>query len=263
MKHMKAHLERPRDQAECVAYLRVSRERQGRSGLGIEAQRETVNRFADAHGFEVVREFIAVETGKGFDALEHRPRLKAALAEAMKLKCAIVVAKLDRLSRDVAFIATLMTQKVPFIVAELGPDVDPFTLQTYAAVAEKERRMIARRTKDSLQSAKASGTKLGSPTSHHLHRREANVRAEGFRDLLTPMVLAGCSAREIAEKLNERGICTSRGSKWHSKTILRVIRRLGIEGVPDHLEQVMKVTAVPDTFLGGEAYDPFPTEEKV
>jgi DNA invertase Pin-like site-specific DNA recombinase len=105
--------------------------------------------------------FTEVETGKGFDALERRPQLAAALADAKKLKCAVIVAKLDRLSRDVAFIAGLMAQRVPFIVTELGIDVDPFMLHIYAAVAEKERRMIAERTKLALGAAKARGVKLG------------------------------------------------------------------------------------------------------
>ena len=109
-----------------VSYLRVSTQGQGRSGLGIEAQREAIARFASAHGFEVAAEFIEVESGKGADALELRPQLRQALGRGQGTrKCAVVVAKLDRLSRDVAFIAGLMAQKVAFIVAELGPDFDP------------------------------------------------------------------------------------------------------------------------------------------
>ena len=103
-----------------VAYTRVSTAGQGRSGLGIEAQRSTVAQFAEAEGYDLVAEFTEVETGKGADALERRPQLRAALAEARRLKCAVVVAKLDRLSRDVHFISGLMTHKTPFIVAELG-----------------------------------------------------------------------------------------------------------------------------------------------
>src|SRR4051794_18550671 len=118
--------------AQAVTYLRVSSERQGRSGLGIEAQREAVRRFAETEGLELVAERVEVETGKGHDALDRRPELAAALAQARKLRCPIVVAKLDRLSRDVAFISGLMAQKVPFIVAELGADADPFMLHLYA-----------------------------------------------------------------------------------------------------------------------------------
>src|SRR5215831_14693980 len=100
-----------------ISYLRVSRERQGKSGLGIAAQREAIKRFADAHGFSIEAEYVEVETGAGADALDRRPQLKAALADAKKRRCHIIVAKLDRLSRDVAFISGLMAQRVPFIVA--------------------------------------------------------------------------------------------------------------------------------------------------
>src|SRR5262249_41363888 len=126
---------------EVIAYMRVSTQRQGRSGLGLEAQRTAIVRFAEAEGLRLASEFIEVETGKGTDALETRPQLKAALAAARKQRCPVCVAKLDRLSRDVAFISGLMAQRVPFVVAELGIDTDPFILHLYAALAEKERRM--------------------------------------------------------------------------------------------------------------------------
>src|SRR4051794_31419670 len=122
-----------------VVYLRVSSEQQGKSGLGIEAQRRAIERFTAEHGYEVAAEFVEVETGKGNDALDRRPQLAAALKRAKSEKCPVVVAKLDRLSRDVAFISGLMAQRVAFIVTELGPDVDPFMLHIYAALAEKER----------------------------------------------------------------------------------------------------------------------------
>src|SRR5215210_7327378 len=121
-----------------VAYIRVSTARQGRSGLGLEAQQAAIQRFCEAEGFEVVAERIEVETGKGADALDRRPELAAALAEAKRRKCPVLVAKLDRLSRDVAFIAGLMAQRVPVIVAELGPDADPFMLHIYAALTDRE-----------------------------------------------------------------------------------------------------------------------------
>ncbi|MBV8138096.1 MAG: recombinase family protein [Deltaproteobacteria bacterium] len=146
-----------------VAYVRVSTSQQGRSGLGIEAQREALARFAGGEGFEIVSEFVEVETGKGSDALDRRPELAGALAKARALRCPVGVAKLDRLSRDVHFISGLMAHRVPFIVAELGPDVDPFVLHLYAALAEKERALIAGRTKSALAAAKAKGVKLGNP----------------------------------------------------------------------------------------------------
>ena len=130
-----------------VAYYRVSTKQQQRSGLGIEAQRATVQRFAEAEGLTLVAEFVETETGKGAEALDRRPQLAAALTSAKATKCSVLVSKLDRLSRDVAFVAGLMAQRVPFIVAELGRDADPFMLHLYAALAEKERRLISERTK--------------------------------------------------------------------------------------------------------------------
>jgi DNA invertase Pin-like site-specific DNA recombinase len=128
-----------------ISYIRVSTGKQGKSGLGIEAQREAIARFAAAEGLEVLAEFVEVESGKGSDALDRRPRLAEALAKAAKAP--VVVAKLCRLSRDVAFISGLMAQRVPFIVTELGADADPFMLHIYAALAEKERALIADRTR--------------------------------------------------------------------------------------------------------------------
>ena len=110
---------------QAVAYYRVSTTRQGRSGLGIEAQRAAVTRFAEGQGYELVTEFVEVETGKGADALDRRPELAVALAIGRAKKCPVIVAKLDRLSRDVAFVAGLIAQRVPFIVAELGADKIP------------------------------------------------------------------------------------------------------------------------------------------
>src|SRR6516225_10725202 len=118
-----------------IAYFRVSREKQGRSGLGLDGQRRVIAAFAANEAMEISEEFTDVETGKGADALGRRPQLAAALRKAKQLKCPIVVAKLDRLSRDVAFIAGLMPKRVPFVVAELGPDIDPLILQIYAALA--------------------------------------------------------------------------------------------------------------------------------
>ena len=140
-----------------IAYIRVSTAKQGRSGLGLEAQHAALVRFAAAEGFEIAAEHVEIETGKGSDALDRRPQLAAALAKARKRKCSVLVAKLDRLSRDVHFISGLMAHKVPFIVAELGSDADPFMLHLYAALAEKERALISHRTREALKAAKARG----------------------------------------------------------------------------------------------------------
>lgn len=128
--------------------------------MGLEAQRKAIAVFAEAGGFVVVAEHVEVETGKGADALERRPQL----AVARKAKCAVVVAKLDRLSRDVAFIAGLMAQRVPFLVAELGEGVDPFVLHLYAALAQQERAMISARTKAALAGKVGTGV-LGNKTN--------------------------------------------------------------------------------------------------
>jgi DNA invertase Pin-like site-specific DNA recombinase len=210
-----------------VAYTRVSTGRQGKSGLGLEAQQAALARFADAEGYEIVEAFSEVETGKGADALDRRPQLAAALRVAKKHKAPIIVAKLDRLSRDVHFISGLMTHKTPFIVAELGADADPFMLHLYAALAEKERRVIAQRTRDALQAKKAQGVKLGGVNTGTDRRRdEALDRAEALRPQL--LELAGQSARAIAAELNKRGVETPAGGVWHSVTVLRVQRRLGL-----------------------------------
>jgi DNA invertase Pin-like site-specific DNA recombinase len=207
-----------------VAYHRVSTASQGRSGLGLEAQRAAVETFAKAEGFEIVETFTEVETGKGSDALDRRPQLKAALKVAKKLKCEVAVAKLDRLSRDVAFIAGLMSQRVPFIVTALGRNVDPFTLHIYAALAEQERRMISQRTSAGLQAAKAKGVKLGNQQVADANAAAAKARAEALRPVLEE--LAGQSANAIAKALNERNVATPTGSPWSAKTVIRVQRRL-------------------------------------
>jgi DNA invertase Pin-like site-specific DNA recombinase len=210
-----------------IAYIRVSTARQGRSGLGLEAQLAALERFALAEGYNFIQTFEEVETGKGADALERRPQLSAALKVAKQHKAPIIVAKLDRLSRDVHFISGLMTHKTPFIVAELGADCDPFMLHLYAAMAEKERRVISARTKDALAAKKAQGIKLGGLNAGGIKKRdEALDRAEQLRPVFTE--LAGMSARRIAEVLNSRAVPTPSGGLWHSVTVLRVQRRLGM-----------------------------------
>src|SRR5450432_72895 len=156
-----------------VTYVRVSTARQGKSGLGLEAQQAALARFAEAEGYNLIQTFKEVETGKGADALDRRPQLAAALKAARKLKSPIIVAKLDRLSRDVHFISGLMTHRTPFIVAELGADADPFMLHLYAALAEKERRLISQRTREALAAKKAQGVKLGGLNAKGIANREA------------------------------------------------------------------------------------------
>ena len=124
-------------------------------------RRQAVARFAEAEGFQLTAEFVEAESGKGADALDRRPQLAAALSAARSGKCPVIVAKLDRLSRDVAFISGLMAQRVPFIVAELGADADPFMLHLYAALAEKERRLICRAHESCAGAAQGAGHATG------------------------------------------------------------------------------------------------------
>jgi len=161
------------DVSSLIAYYRVSTQNQGRSGLGS-------------------------------DALNRRPELKAALNAAKKGRCEVAVAKLDRLSRDVAFIATLMSQKVPFIVVALGKNVDPFTLHIYAALAEQERRMISRRTKEALQEAKARGVKLGRQETADADRAAAAARDAELGPILRE--LSHLSSRAVADEIERRGL---------------------------------------------------------
>jgi DNA invertase Pin-like site-specific DNA recombinase len=219
---------------KAVAYLRVSTQQQHRSGLGIEAQRAAVARFAEAEGIAIIREFVEAETGKGADALDRRPQLAAALAAARSAKCAVLVSKLDRLSRDVAFVSGLMAQRIPFIVAELGRDADPFMLHLHAALAEKERRLISERTKAALAAKKASGAKLGNPRNIELAgaagRTAQTEAADEFATGLMPIVNAiratGATTLEaISRALNDRRIRSARGATWHVSSVANLLAR--------------------------------------
>lgn len=216
-----------------IAYYRVSTARQGKSGLGIEAQKAAIGRFAEAEGINIIGEHVEVETGKGADALDRRPELAAALAQARKAKCSVVVAKLDRLSRDVHFISGLMAHRVPFIVAELGTDADPFMLHLYAALAEKERALISARTKAALAAKKAQGVKLGNPRAaetvgraHAASRAAADQFAANVLPVVRKIQASGLTTlREIAGALNARGVRTARGGRWHAGTVANLLAR--------------------------------------
>jgi DNA invertase Pin-like site-specific DNA recombinase len=219
---------------QLVAYLRVSTDRQGRSGLGLEAQRDAIARFAEAEGLAIVAELVEVETGKGSDALERRPVLREALAVARKHKAAICVAKLDRLSRDVAFISGLMAQRVPFIVAELGADCDPFMLHIYAALAEKERALISERTRLALARKKAQGALLGNRTNlpeaaakgAAANREAAAAFAANVLPIIETLRASGVtSLAGLAAALNERNVRTARGARWHATSVRNLLAR--------------------------------------
>ena len=206
-----------------IAYIRVSTSKQGKSGLGLEAQRAALARFAEAEDFQISETFTEVESAKRGDS--HRVELAAALDAARRQRAPVLVAKLDRLSRDVHFISGLMKHKVPFIVAELGSDTDPFMLHLYAALAEKERALISRRTKDALAAAKARGVKLGGLTKGSIANQQAAAAfAEQMRLIFAD--LATLSARQVAEELNRRGIKTAAGGQWHAVQVIRVRERL-------------------------------------
>ena len=214
-----------------VPYIRVSTQKQGRSGLGLEAQREQLARFAAAQNITLLTEFLEIETGKGANALDRRPELKAAIETARAARAPVLVAKLDRLSRDVHFISGLMAHKVPFIVADLGPDVDPFILHLYAALAEKERSMVSQRTKAAMAAAKARGTTrdgrpliLGNPEQAAENRRQALLRAQLLADRMNPLALL--SANRAAKALNAAAVPTPTGRPWSAQTVIRVRKRL-------------------------------------
>jgi DNA invertase Pin-like site-specific DNA recombinase len=216
-----------------VLYIRVSTAQQGKSGLGIEAQRDALVQFAKAEGLDIAKEFVEIETGKGYDALERRPQLKAALAAAKKLKCSVVVAKLDRLSRDVHFISGLMAHKVPFIVASIGMAADPFMLHIYAAFAQQERSLISQRTRDGLAAAKARGVKMGNPNLHLAQRLAAEAgraEADRFANNVLPIIKqvqksGAATLQAIADALNARGIATARGGSWYPSNVRNVLAR--------------------------------------
>ena len=226
--------------SQAVAYLRVSTSRQGRSGLGLGAQREVITHFAEAEGFDIVAEFIEVETGKGADALDRRPVLADALAAAKRTKaatrveCPIIVAKLDRLSRNVHFISGLMSQDTGFIVAELGANADPFALHIWAAFAERERKLISERTRAALAIRKAQGVKLGNRTNLAEAQAKGGMAAKEAADAFAVNVLpiihqiqasGVTSFNAIATALNERGVKTARGGKWAATTVRNIVLR--------------------------------------
>ncbi|TIM38296.1 recombinase family protein [Mesorhizobium sp.] len=216
-----------------ISYLRVSTDRQGKSGLGLEAQRQAIARFVKAEGFEIVGEFVEVETGKGSDALAKRPQLAAALSAAKRNDCAVIVSKLDRLARDVSFISGLMAKRIPFIVSELGAGIDPFMLHIYAAVAEKERALISQRTREALAQAKARGVQLGSPDlakaqqrSQEVRGAQADARAANIVPIIRDIQASGVSSlRGIATALNNRGLATPRGGPWGPVQVSAILSR--------------------------------------
>ena len=214
---------------QVVMYQRVSTSEQGKSGLGLEAQADAIARFCEAEGFEVAGKYQDVASGKL--PVEGRPGLAAALDKARKLKCQVIVSKLDRLSRDVALISGLMARGVPFIVADLGVDTDPYILHLYAALSEKERKLISQRTRDALATKKNAGALFGNRTNlaeAQAKGRAANVASSSaFALRMMPVIenlkAGGMSMNAIAGHLNTMNAPTMRGGRWTAKAVSRVI----------------------------------------
>ena len=208
-----------------IAYYRVSTDRQGRSGLGLEAQQQAVHGFLQGRG-ELVASFTEVESGKRND----RPEIAAALAACRKHKAVLVIAKLDRLARNVHFISGLMESGVEFVAVDM-PEASRLTIHILAAVAEHERVMISQRTKAALQAAKARGTKLGSPTPKKgaaVRSRVLQEKAKRFADSVLPIIKelqaqGVTSYKGIARALNARGVSTSNNRRWHGTTVRNII----------------------------------------
>ena len=216
-----------------VAYLRVSTAKQGRSGLGREAQRQAISDFLA--GGKLVAEFVETESGKN----DARPQLAAALHRAKVTGAKLLIAKLDRLSRNVAFIAQLQESGVKFVCADM-PEANELTVHLFAAIAQHERKAISERTKAALAAAKRRGTVLGNPNGARALRGLGNraavkaikARAKHFADDVAPIIAdiqaAGVtSLKGIAEELNTRGILTPRNRQWYPTSVKAVLARLG------------------------------------
>ena len=217
-----------------VSYIRVSTQRQGASGLGLEAQQAAVLAFVRQRGGEVLAEFVEVESGRKSD----RPQLAAALAEAKRQGAVLLIAKLDRLARNVHFISGLLESGVEVQACDV-PSANRFMLHVLAAMGEEEARAISERTKAALAAAKARGVKLGwaqegrCPEAHRQAVEKGAARtaekADTFAERLRPIVqsfAAGASLREIAAELNARGIFTPRGKQWKAASVRNLLARL-------------------------------------
>ena len=215
-----------------VAYYRVSTDRQGRSGLGLDAQREAVLRHLASRAGELIGEFCEVESGRRSD----RPQLAAAVAAAKKARATLIIAKLDRLARNVHFISGLMESGVDFVAAD-NPHANKLMVHMLAAFAEHEREQISQRTKDALAAAKARGIRLGRYAAERLapaHRAAAMERARQLAPVLMQLKDAGMSARQMAAELTARGVPTPTGAKWHGQTVIRMLDRAGSLNLVTH-----------------------------
>lgn len=211
-----------------VSYARVSTAQQGRSGLGLEAQRAAVASYVAGRG-ELLREFLEVETGKGADALDRRPELRAALVMCRKDRAVLLIAKLDRLARNVHFVTGLIESGVDFIAVDM-PNANKVMIQMHAVMSEYERDQISARTRAALQAAKARGIVLGAAGPANLRRniKERQDNAAAFAERLRPLLtsMSGLSQREKAVRLNAMGVTTPRGGQWQQGQVSRLEARL-------------------------------------
>ena len=214
-------------------YLRVSTQEQGRSGLGLEAQRNTIEQFAQAHGIELLGLVEEIQTGKGQDALTRRPKLAGLLRQCRREKAALIVARTSRLARNVAFGASILEAPVRFISCDAGLDADRFNLHIRMSLDEQERNRISEQTRAGLQAAKRRGKKLGNPSKVSLMKATRNsvavrqqaamVFAESMLPLLRGYQQQGYSLRAIADDLNRKGVATYRGGEWRASQLCRML----------------------------------------
>jgi DNA invertase Pin-like site-specific DNA recombinase len=218
----------PAHHGKFVSYYRVSTDKHGKSGLGLEAQKEAVQQRLNGGRWQIVDEFIEIESGKRAS----RPQLDAALAACKKHKARLIVAKLDRLSRNVAFLLKLIDAGVEVLfgdLPELNGAMGKFVLITMANVAELEAGLISERTKAALKAAKARGVRLGRHGAEVLasqYRDEACQRAKGLEPIIREMQGKGYSMRRMASELTKRKVKTPRGGAWHPQTVKMVVQRL-------------------------------------
>lgn len=219
-----------------VSYLRVSTTKQGQSGLGLEAQRAAIQAYAFSKGAGVYKEFLEVESGK----LNRRPQLTEALHLAKVTGAVLVIAKLDRLSRNAAFLLALRDSGVKFIATDI-PDANELTVGIMALVAQQEREAISKRTREALQAAKRRGTTLGNPNGAAALQRAAKgntaalsiikARADSRAANLKPVIEALKAEQveslgAIAAALNDRGMLTPRGGQWHKSSVRNLLSRM-------------------------------------
>lgn len=217
-----------------VTYYRVSTQRQGASGLGLDAQRQTVAQYLSGAHRTTVGEFSEVETGKGADPLSRRPQLRLALDLCKKTGATLLIAKLDRLARNVHFVSGLMESKVSFVACDL-PEANQLTIHIMAAFAEHEARRISERTRDALAAAKARGVVLGATgpanlkTCNDLRQHKAQEFLERLRPVLEGMKAQELTRRAMVERLNALGIKAPMGGAWSLGQIQRLVKRNSIE----------------------------------